>query len=116
MCIRDSPRDVGVGQHLAHVFGQQAEQLVLDGGQVDLLAPQVDTAGGVVDLELAVFKDGPVLAAAAAPVQPAKGDPQPGQQLLHRKGLGQIVIRAGVQGVDLIGVLAPGTDVYKRQP
>ena len=35
---------------------------------------------------------------------------EPGQQLFHREGLGQVVVGAGIQGFDLVGVLAAGAD------
>ena len=47
----DLVENVVVGEHLAGVLGQQAQQLVLDGGQVNLLPVLVGAAGGVVDFQ-----------------------------------------------------------------
>ena len=50
-----SPREQEMAKYL---FGQQAEQLVLAGGQMQLFTVKKCTAGGIDDFELAVYKNG----------------------------------------------------------
>ena len=101
--------DVGVGEHLAHVLGQQAEQLVLDGREVQLISVQIGAAGGVIDAQAAVDEHR-VGVLRAQHGQPPLGDAQPRQQLLHGEGLGEVVVRTAVQRADLVAVLAAGAD------
>ena len=50
----DFARQVGVGQNLSCVPGQQAQQLVFRGGQLQLLPVQIGAARAKVDGELSV--------------------------------------------------------------
>ena len=74
--------DIVVGQHLPGIFGQQAQQFVLNGGQMQLLAVPIGAAGGLVDDKATVLVPGRLTASLLAVVpHPAEGHPQPGQQL-----------------------------------
>ena len=76
---------------------------------MQLLAVPIGAAGGVVDDKATVLVPGRLTASLLAVVpHPAEGHPQPGQQLVHREGLGQIVIRPGVQRRHLVPVIGPG--------
>ena len=111
ICVKDILCDKRVCQDLPGVSGQEAEQPVLHRRELDLLSVEKRHAGGIVDAELAVDILGPVSGLVAVHLgQAPDRDPQPGQQLLHGKGLGQIIIRPGIQGLDLVLVLAPGAD------
>ena len=100
-----------MGEDLPGVFGQQTQQLVFDGGQMDFLLPPIGAAAGVVNFQRAVLVDAGLLVGFLGVIaDPPQGDPKPGQQLLHGEGLGEIVIGAGVQGGDLVAVLAAGGD------
>ena len=99
-----------MGEHLAHVAAQQAEQLVFDGGQVQLLPAQIGEPRGVVHRQVPVDKGGVLRGGGPDVLEAAQRHAQAGQQLVHGKGLGQVVVRAGVQRVDLVGVLAAGRD------
>ena len=96
-------------QHLPDVPGEQTQQLVFDGREADLLSVQTDAAGGIVDAQGAVSEDGRG-GIGRRGIEPPQRDPQAGQKLRNRKRFCQIVIRAGIQGVDLIGILAAGAD------
>ena len=98
-------------QHLAHVFGQQAQQLILNGRQVQLPVIQIGAASGIVHPQITVDKHRPRgHHFRRHERKSALGDTDPGQQLLHGEGLRQVVICAGIQGVDLVPVFASGAD------
>ena len=99
-----------MGQHPAGILRQQAEQFVLNGGQVQFLAAQPGTARRQVHPERPVLKDRPRALRSRHQRQPALGGPQPCQQLLHREGLGQVVVCAGVQRLDLVCILTAGAE------
>ena len=46
-----------MGQHLAHILCQKADELILYGRQMDLLTIVVHTARSIVDAQLAIDKD-----------------------------------------------------------
>ena len=78
---------------------------------MQLLAVEIGAAPGVVHPEFSVDKH---RTACRRPRvhngKPPLGHPKPRQQLLHREGLCQVVVRAGIQSVNLVAVLAAGTD------
>ena len=78
---------------------------------MDFLLPPIGAAASVVNFQRAVLVDAGLLVGFLGVIaDPPQGDPKPGQQLLHGEGLGEIVIGAGVQGGDLVAVLAAGGD------
>ena len=100
-----------MGEHLAHILRHQAQELILDGGQVQLIVAQEDTAGSEIHLQLAVDEHGGRCRLRRLHHCQASGrHADTRQQLLHREGLGQVVVRAVVQRLDLIAVLAAGAD------
>ena len=54
----DLLRYVGVGQNFTHIFGEQAQQLVFDGRQVQFRAIQIRAACRIVDFQRAVSENG----------------------------------------------------------
>ena len=50
--------NIGVGEDLSHVLGQEAEQLIFDGSKVELIFSQIGTAGGIVNPQLPVREQG----------------------------------------------------------
>ena len=97
-----------MGQYLAAVVYQQHHHLVLKGRQVDFL---------VMDIDLAFLKIHPEIVQLKLLFLPAdKGVlvPQPhtdaGQKFLCAEGLGYIIVRALVQGIDFFPFLSPGRD------
>lgn len=81
--------DEGVGQDFAHVAGQEAEEFILEGGQVQFVSVQGGAARGEIDGEAAIGENcafhfcggGEILEA-------AQGGAQPGGQFLHGEGFG----------------------------
>ena len=71
------PGDIFMRQYLAAVPGQQAQQLILDGRQVQLLLPQIRAAGGEIDFQAAVDEYGVVLTVRFCLIQAAERNPQP---------------------------------------
>ena len=49
---------IGMGKHLAHIPGKEAQELILYGSQMHLLARKIGAACGIVYPELSVFKYG----------------------------------------------------------
>ena len=100
-----------MGEDLPGISGQKAEQLVLDGGEMDLHPISIGTAGSIVNLQVPVLVEAGFLTYLLAVIaDPAQGDPEPGQELVHGERFSQIVIGAGVQRGHLVAVLAPGGD------
>lgn len=56
MVSPDGIGDIGMGQHLADMFGKQAKQLVFNRGQMQFLVVQIDTAGRIIDFQLPIDK------------------------------------------------------------
>ena len=100
---------IGMGQHLSHILGKQAQQLILGGRQLYGGALQIGAARSIVNQEAAV-PEGGLSRSVFLSGQPPLGNPQPGQKLRHGKGLGQVIVRARIQGGDFVPVLTAGTD------
>ena len=100
-----------MGQDLSHVVGQETEELVFIRGQVQFFPVQAGASRRIVNGEPAVGKQGGLDFLQGLHIaQPPLGGAESGQKLIHGKGLGQIVVRPGVQGGYLIVVLASGAD------
>ena len=104
-----------MGEHLAHVLGQQAEQLVFDWCQMKFLSVKICAPRCVLDPQCAVFKDSRLDSIFCLHLgQAALCDSKAGQQFLHRKRFRQIIIRSCVQCLDFIAVLTSCTDYDNR--
>ena len=82
---------------------------------MNFLPVHPDDAGRVVDFKRAVREDG--FRAWGLPgekIQPSLRHTDPGKKLLYGKGLGQIIIRAGVERLYLVRILRPGADDDNR--
>ena len=104
-------QDKLVREHLVGVMGQQAQQLVLDRRQVQLLAIHRGDAGIKIDMqftgiERALGRTHANLRIREAPERRANTR----EQLLDRKRLGQIVVGAGIERANLVRVLAARRD------
>ncbi len=71
---------------------------------MQFLVVQIDTAGRIIDFQLPIDKYRRFVGRALLRDQPPLSDPQTGQQLFHGKGLGQVIVRAGVQRPDFIRI------------
>ena len=78
---------------------------------MQLLAIQKRTARGIVHFQLPV---GEHRLGAHVPQlqrsQPPLRHPQAGQQFLHRKGFGQVIVCTSIQGINFIGIFTAGAD------
>ena len=80
--------DEGVGQDFAYVAGQEAEEFVLEGGQVQFVSVQGGAASGEIDGEAAVGEDCVFCFCGGGEVlEAAQGGAQPGGQSSTEKGL-----------------------------
>ena len=110
--LRTAPyflREGGMRQHFAHIMRQHTQQLVLDGGQMQFILAQPDAACREIDLQRTIDKNRAVYAVRSQQIQSALCYTQSCQQFIHRKRLCQIIVCAVVQCLDLIRILAPGT-------
>lgn len=78
-------------------------------------AGAVDLLGGQVDGELVGLHRHVILAAPGG-LGAADGGPQPGQQLVHAEGLGDVVVGTRVQRLDLLVGGVPGGEHDDRHP
>ena len=72
-----------MGQDLSDIPGKQAEDLVFDRREMKLRAVKLRCAGGIVDLQLAVFKDTFLLFGRRQILLPALYGADARQHLLH---------------------------------
>ena len=101
----DLAQDVAVCEHAPHVSREEAEQAVLDGREMQLVPCESHHARGIVDHQVAVLEgrlSGLVRRGHVGEV--AFGGAQACQQLAHREGLGEVVVGAGIERPDLVGV------------
>ena len=99
-----------MGQHLAHILCQKADELILYGRQMDLLTIAVHTARGIVDAQLAIDKDRCITSAALVIARLAQGHPDAGQKFINTERFGQIIIGPGIQRFDLVAIVTAGAD------
>ena len=99
-CIApDGICQVCVGKCLADILTEQAQQFVLYGREGQFLPVHVCSARGKIYLQISVFEDMGVhvsLGGGKAPL----GDTQSRKEFIHGERLGQIVVRAGIQGLN----------------
>src|SRR5260370_12749229 len=91
--------DLSAREDAAGVDQQIAEQAVLGRGQLDDVGAAADLVRLVIQLEVGQVEL-PALGAAAS--MPSQDDPNAGHQLLDAEGLGDIVVPAEGQAVDLV--------------
>src|SRR6266511_981814 len=92
--------------HQPRVLGERVEQVELQAGQLDRLAGEADLPGGRVDQEVAEAPRGHRLLPAGT--GPSTQGPDACHQLAGRERLGDVVVGAGRQADDLVGLLGPG--------
>ena len=97
----DALEEHAVGEDAVGVHDEGLEELVLGGGEVDGLAGASDLAALEVDGEVAGAEDG--LGAGGGAGGVAEGDADAGDELVHAEGLGEVVIGAEGEGLDLGG-------------
>src|ERR687895_1686864 len=100
----DGMQQLPVGERLAGVLDQHREESILDGGEVDLTVGHPDLAVQQVYLERT---DGE-LALPGTPGDPrgmAQGDAHAGEELRRPEGFCQVIVRAGIEGLDLLRFL-----------
>jgi hypothetical protein len=91
-------QDLAVGQDLSGVGHEQAQQGVLDGGEVDDGPAASDDPRGEVDLDGATGEEGLGRGGEAA----SGGGTDAGEELGAAEGFGDVIIGAGVEGGDLV--------------
>src|SRR5207245_7858161 len=101
----DFLQELAMGEDLPRVLDERREEVVLGPRKVDLFLAEEDTAGGEVHLQLAGRKNRFTLAAGRARGV-AERHAHPGEQLTGSERLGQVVVGAGVQGFDIVRLLA----------
>ena len=88
------------------VAHEVAEQFELHGPQLEHLALVADLVGGTIHPQLPHLQHLPQ----AERVAPAQHGADARQQLLHRKGLGNVVIGPGIQTGDFVRLIAAGRE------
>ena len=105
----DVLRDVFVRQNLPDIPGKQTQQLIFYRGETDLLPVKTGIAGGIIDGQGTVMKNGGCGIGRGC-AEPPQRDPQSCQKLRNGKGFCQIIVCPGVQRVDFVGIFTPGAD------
>jgi hypothetical protein len=91
-----------VRKHLAGVLHQHAQQFVFFGRKLDLLVADFDDSPHQIDRKVANTKDRPL--AVNLQLMPQRRA-HPGQKLVHPERLGHIVISAGIERLNLSGLV-----------
>ena len=96
------------GLHPAAALQEGAQQAELERGEDDLLALHADLVARGVQLDVsgAQLRSGLILRVPSA----AQHRPDPEHQLADGEGLHHVVIRAGLEALDAVGLLALGAD------
>jgi len=98
--------DVGAGDDLAGLEGEEFEEGVLARGEGDAFAPAGDAAGGCVDFEVFDLEEG-VLHVVLAADEGADA----GFELCEDAGFGDVVVGAGIEAADAVfGFILGGED------
>ena len=102
-------------QHLVGVVCQQAQELVLDRRQMQLLAIHRGNAGIKVNMQLTGIERALGDNAARLRIREAsERRANAREQFLDRKRLGQIVVGAGIERADFVRILAARRDHNNR--
>ena len=103
-----------MGEHLVDVFRQKDEQFVLGWGERELASVFRRVSRGVVDMQRTVVERARFCRLARR----HRGAPQirtdAREQLIHRKGLGEVVVRPAVQPVNLVFHFGLGSQEHDR--
>ena len=107
--------DKGMGQYLANILGQQAQQLILNGRQVQFVVSQISAPPSIIYFQFTINK----YRTGGYHFRRHQGEsalryPKSCQQFFYRKGLCQIIVRSGIQRLDFIVILASGADYNNR--
>ena len=92
-----------VGEHAVRMRRHVDQQAVFDRGHVQVFAIALDGAARQIDLHVAELDH--AAAAAGQCRAAAQVRAHAGQQFAHREGLDQVVVGAGVEGLDLVGLV-----------
>ena len=99
-----------VCEHPAGILGQQLEDSVLNRRQMDDFSPDRHLHRIIVNAEAAVFKDGCGIALSAVKLHAPGRCPHARHELIDIEGLGHIIVRAVIQCLNLVHVVAAGAD------
>ena len=99
----DVAQELPVRQHLSWMAQEDREQTELDLGQVDALVALGDSAIRQVYYHVTKPHHGTLLFAGSGGTAQRRANPR--QQLGHAEGFAQVVVRAGVERLDLIMLL-----------
>ena len=94
-----------MGQQLARVRHHRLEEAVFVRGEVDEIVSEPNEPAGEIDLEVA---EAQVRLRAEVGVRAAERGSHPGEELLDVERLRHVVVRAGVEGLDLVGASPRG--------
>src|SRR5512132_2525975 len=111
LVVPDVLDDLPLGHGLAPAAEQELQQGELAGGQLDLGLAPPGPLGRRVQAQVAGLEHGRPLSGAA----PQQG-PQPGHQHRVRERLGQVVVGAAVEGLDLVQLALLGGQHQDRGP
>ena len=84
-------------QNLSDVLGEQTQEFVFDGSQMQFLFSDINAAGGVIDTEISVCKGRGFGHRIVLHHQPSLCDAQPCQKLFHGEGFGKIIVRSRIE-------------------
>ena len=112
--LPDAPVDIGARKHLAGVFEQETENVVLRRGERYLLAVECDALALIVHGDAAERERGVFLRHAAELRIAPELCLDSGEDLKRIEGLRDIIVRADGETEDLVVVLALGGDEDDR--
>src|SRR5262249_53720140 len=98
-------------EHLAGVLHQNAEQFVFLGRELNTLGLEFDDPPHQIDREIADTKNRPL--AMLLQLMPKRGA-HPGQKLIHSEWLGHVIVRAGIERLNLAGFVVTAGQNYDR--
>src|SRR5262245_12767185 len=100
-----------VGEHLAGVLHQNAQKLVLLGRQFHVLVTHLDDTSHQIDGQIAHSED---WALAVSLQLVAQRRAHPGEKLIHAKRLGDVIIGAEVERLNLAGLVTAAGQHHDR--
>jgi hypothetical protein len=103
----DFVQEEPLGNDFTAVFGQDAEEFELGGGEVELLSGAADDARGPIDFDGAEAKEG---SGGFLRVGAAQGSANASVEFGSAEGFGDEVISAAIEGLDAVAFLPTGGD------
>ena len=100
-----------MGQHLARMLHQYAQQIVLLGRQLHFLVPNLDDTPHQVDRKIAGAENW-TLAVRLQLVTQRRSNPR--EQLVHTEGLGDVVVGAKVEGLNFPNLVPAAGEDHDR--